>query len=32
LEEAFSWHDAFRKHGTMKDTFAEQRATEAVAL
>jgi hypothetical protein len=28
LEEAFSWHDAFRKkHGTMKDACAEHRVT-----
>ena len=32
LEEAFSRQDAFRKHGTMKDAFAKQRATAAVAL
>jgi succinyl-CoA:acetate CoA-transferase len=31
LEEAFSWHDAFRKGGTMKGAFAEKRASEAVA-
>jgi hypothetical protein len=29
LEEAFSWHDAFRKRGTMKDACAEQMAQEA---
>ena len=30
LEEAFSWHDAYRKRGTMKDARAEQMAQEAV--
>jgi succinyl-CoA:acetate CoA-transferase len=30
LEEAFSWHDVFRKHGTMKDAGAKPRAQEAV--
>jgi succinyl-CoA:acetate CoA-transferase len=30
LEGAFSWDDAFRKHGTMKHAGAEQRAQEAV--
>jgi succinyl-CoA:acetate CoA-transferase len=30
LEEAFSWHDAYRKHGTMKEACAKQRAPEAV--
>jgi succinyl-CoA:acetate CoA-transferase len=30
LEEAFSWHDAYRKHGTMKDARAERVAQEAV--
>jgi acyl-CoA hydrolase len=29
LEEAFSWHDAYRKRGTMKDACAEQMAQEA---
>jgi hypothetical protein len=32
LEEAFSWHDAYRKRGTMKGGFAQQRAMESVAL
>ena len=30
LEEAFSWHDAFRKRGTMKDACAEKKAQEVV--
>jgi len=30
LEEAFSWHDAYRKGGTMKNACLEQRAREAV--
>jgi succinyl-CoA:acetate CoA-transferase len=30
LEEAFSWHDAYRKHGTMKDACAGQRVQKAV--
>jgi succinyl-CoA:acetate CoA-transferase len=30
LEEAFSWHDAFRKGGTMKGAFAEKRARKAL--
>jgi succinyl-CoA:acetate CoA-transferase len=30
LEEAFSWHDAFRKCGTMKDACAKESAKEAV--
>jgi succinyl-CoA:acetate CoA-transferase len=31
LEEAFSWHDAYRKRGAMKDARPEQMAHEAVA-
>ena len=30
LEEAFSWNEAYRKHGTMKDARTEQVAQEAV--
>jgi succinyl-CoA:acetate CoA-transferase len=31
LGEAFSWQDAYRKRGTMKDARPEQMAHEAVA-
>jgi acyl-CoA hydrolase len=31
LEEAFSWHDAYRQRGTMKNARPEQMADQAVA-